>query len=128
MTGRTRIGPISEADFAYVLDALTASQKGRAFLAEYQRRARPEETVSLLDSLGRIEATMGTIRDSLQPERIAGELRRVAGTLEVAMEGAAADAAGEEAAGRLALVAHARRELIALAASLVAEAETDPGA
>jgi hypothetical protein len=118
MAGRPKGGQISEADFSTLLGALSSTAKGRAFLAEYRRRARPNETLSLLDSLQRIEATIGTVRDQLQPERIADELRRVAMTLEIAIEGASTDLAGEEGARRIALIERGRSELTSVAESL----------
>jgi hypothetical protein len=120
MTGRTDRGAISDADYFSLLGALSATPKGRAFLTEYARRVRPDETLSLLDSLGRIEAAIGSVRDQLQPERIADELRRVAMTLEIAIEGATADVAGDEIARRLALVERGRSELTTLAEGLAA--------
>ena len=118
MAGRANRGQISESDFSSLLAALSATAKGRAFLAEYQRRARPDDTVLLLGSLQRIEATIGSVRDQLQPERIADELRRVAMTLEIAIEGALSDTAGDENARRIALVERVRSELMSLAESL----------
>jgi hypothetical protein len=118
MAGRPKGGQISEADFSTLLGALSSTAKGRAFLAEYRRRARPNETLSLLDSLQRIEATIGTVRDQLQPERIADELRRIAMTLEIAIEGASTDLAGEEGARRIALIERGRSELTSVAESL----------
>ena len=118
MAGQPSSGRISEAEFADLLGTLSATSKGRAFLAEYRRRARPDETVSLLDSLQRIEATIGSVRDQLQPERIADELRRVAMTLEIAVEGASVETAGDEYLRRIALVERGRAELDALASSL----------
>jgi hypothetical protein len=118
MAGRTSIGRISEAEFANLLEALSSTPKGRSFLDEYRRRARPEETGSLLDALQRIEATIATVRDQLQPERIADELQRVAMTLEIAIDGAAADPDGNETARRIALIDRARREIATLAKGL----------
>ena len=118
MAGRTSFGQISEPDFQNLLQALSATTKGRSFLAEYRRRCGPAETFELLDSLHRIERSIASVRDQLRPERIADELRRVAMTLEIATDGTAADADGDETARRMALVGHARAELSALAAGL----------
>lgn len=118
MAGRTSFGQISEPDFQNLLQALSATAKGRSFLAEYRRRCGPAETFELLDSLHRIERSIASVRDQLRPERIADELRRVAMTLEIATEGTAADAEGDETARRMALVGHARAELSTLAAGL----------
>jgi hypothetical protein len=121
MAGRASIGEISEADFSSLLAALSASPKGRSFLAEYRRRSRPDETQTLIDSLRRIEATIASLKDQLQPARIADELRRVSMTLEVATEGAPADPAGDETARRMALIGRVRAELATLATSLAGE-------
>ncbi len=118
MAGRTSFGQISEPDFQNLLQALSATAKGRSFLAEYRRRCGPAETFELLDSLHRIERSIASVRDQLRPERIADELRRVAMTLEIATDGTAADADGDETARRMALVGHARAELSTLAAGL----------
>ena len=63
-------------------------------------------------------ATIATVRDQLQPERIADELRRIAMTLEIATDGAVADSDGDEPARRMALVDRARQEISSLAAGL----------
>jgi hypothetical protein len=118
MAGRTSFGQISEPDFQNLLQALSATAKGRSFLAEYRRRCGPDDILGLLDSLHRIERSIASVRDQLRPERIADELRRVAMTLEIATDGTAADADGDETARRMALVGHARAELSTLAAGL----------
>ncbi len=118
MAGHTSFGRISDSEFFSLLQELSGTSKGRSFLDEYLRRARPRETGSLLAALARIEATIATVRDQLQPERIADELRRIAMTLEIAADGAAADAAGDEPARRMALVLRARQEIATLAAGL----------
>lgn len=125
MAGRTSFGQITESDFSHLLQALSGTPKGRAFLAEYRRRSRPEETFALLDALRRIETTMAGIRDQLQPGRIADELRRVAMTLEIATEGMEADPDGDEPARRMALIARAQSELAMLADSLAADHASD---
>ena len=127
MAGQTKIGNISESDFASLLKALSGNAKGRAFLAEFRRRSRPEETFLLLDTLGRIEAAMASVRDQLQPARIADELRRIAMILEIAADGAEANAEGDEAARRMALIARGRSELMALAGGLADDPGTSPG-
>ncbi len=118
MAGRTDSGHITDSDFSSLLQALSASTKGRAFLAEFRRRSRPEATSTLIEALRRIEASIASVRDQLQPARIADELHRVSMTLEIAAEGAEADPAGDEAARRMALINRARLEISALAASL----------
>ena len=116
MNGQMRLGEIDEAEFSRILQALSASVIGRAFLLEYRRRTRPQETCDLLDALGRIEGSLIGVRDQLQPERLADELRHVAMALEIAVEGAASDSDGMP--GRMMLVARARTDLLTLAESL----------
>jgi hypothetical protein len=118
MAGEAGVGQIPESDFDSLMQALSATPKGRSFLAEYRKRVRAEETFALLGELRRIEAAIASVRDQLQPERIADELHRVAMTLEIAIEGVEADAAGDETARRTALISRARAELSGLAASL----------
>lgn len=124
MGGRTRLGRISDADYSDLLRALSGTLKGRLFLSEYLRRARPQETGALLDALQRIEDSMGAVRDQLQPERVGDELRRIAMTLEIATDGAERD--DDRVARRLALVERAKQELLALAATLVGERRKGP--
>jgi hypothetical protein len=118
MAGRANLGNISETEFSSLLQMLSSTAKGRGFLDEYRRRFQPEDTLGLLDSLQRIEGTMGAVRDQLQPERIAEELLHVAMSLDIAMEGADADPEGDETARRFALADRARHELRMLAANL----------
>ena len=118
MAGRANFGQISEAEFSSLLQALSSTSKGRSFLDEYRRRSQPEDTLGLLESLQRIETSVGAVRDQLQPERIADELRHIAMSLDIAIEGAEIDPEGDETARRFALADRARHELQTLAASL----------
>lgn len=118
MAGQANLGHISEADFSSLLQALSSAPKGRAFLDEYRRRFQPEDTQGLMESLQRIETTSAAVHDQLRPERIAEELRHIAMSLDIAIEGAELDEEGDDTARRFALCARARRELQTLAASL----------
>lgn len=118
MAGQAYFGQISESEFNSLLQALSSTSKGRAFLDEYRRRFQPEDTLGLLRSLQRIEATMVAVRDQLQPERIADELRHIAMSLDIAIEGVEADPEGDETARRFSLAGRARQELETLAAHL----------
>ena len=126
MPGRRKIGPISEPDFDNLLQALSATTKGRMFLEEYRRRCQPAETLGLLNSLARIEASINAAKDQLQPERIAQELRHIAMTLDIALDGAEANSNGDTTARRFALAERARRELVTLAKSLAGEVALHP--
>ena len=126
MAGRKKLGPISEPEFDNLLQALSSTTKGRLFLEEYRRRCQPTETLGLLNSLSRIEATIGAVREQLQPERIAQELRHVSMTLDIAIEGADVNSNGDTNARRFALADRARRELATLAKTLAGELVPDP--
>lgn len=118
MAGRSRFETISEPDFSSLLQVLSATTKGRAFLREYLQRSRPEETLGLLASLSQIEGALATVKEELRPERIADEVRHIAMTLDIALDGVPADEAGDEVARRFALCDRARHELEVLASSL----------
>ncbi len=118
MAGRANFGTISESEFSDLLEMLSSTTKGRAFLDEYRRRFQPEDTVGLLDSMHRIEDSMDSVRDQLQPERIAEELLHIAMSLDFAIEGAEIDPEGDETARRFALADRARGELRTLATNL----------
>jgi hypothetical protein len=123
MPGREKFGPISELDFDSLLQALSSTTKGRLFLEEYRRRCQPAETLGLLNSLARIEASISAAKGQLQPERIAQELRHIAMTLEISLDGAGANSNGDTTARRFALADRARRELVTLARSLAGEVD-----
>jgi hypothetical protein len=127
MAGREKFGPLSKPDFDILLQALSSTTKGRQFLEEYRRRCQPAEIVGLLNSLSQIESTFGTVRDQLQPERMADELRHISMTLDIAIDGAPIDPDGDDIARRFALCDRARQELAALANSLSGDSASDLG-
>ena len=104
-----------------------STTKGRSFLDEYRRRCQPAETLGLLQfAVADRGDASATVRDQLQPERIADELRHISMTLDIAIEGATVDPKGDETARRFALCDRARRELATLAQSLAGELAPDP--
>ena len=121
MGGETPFAQIGEGEYSHLLQTLSATRQGRAFLAEVRRRARPEEIQTLRRSLQLIQQAINGLRDQLQPARVADELRQIAMTLEIATEGMVADPEGTETARRIAFVNRARSELSALAATLAGE-------
>ena len=118
MPGRNKLERISELEFDDLLKALSGTTKGRSFLEEYRRRCQPSETLGLLNSLSKIETTMGEARSELRPDRIANELQHISMTLDIAIDGAQVDPQGSETARRFALVERARRDLVTLGRSL----------
>jgi hypothetical protein len=121
MSGETPFAQIGEGEYSRLLQTLSATRKGRAFLAEVRRRSRPEEIQTLRRSLQLIQQAMSDLRDQLQPARVADELRHIAMTLEIATEGMVADPEGTETARRVALINRARSELSALAGTFAGE-------
>lgn len=124
MAGRAITEPLSNAEYKVLLDALSATEKGRLFLDEHRRRNRPYESSTLLDSLKRIEGIVATIQEELQPEQLAEELLRVAMTVEIALDGVDSDPDGSDAARRFALIGEARMELVSLATALAGRRAT----
>jgi len=118
MASQAGFGKISETEFSSLLQALSSTSKGRAFLDEYRRRTQPEDTYNLLDTMQRLEKSMAVVREHLRPDRIANELRDVAMALDIAVAGTDADPDGDENARRFALAAQARQELQTLASTL----------
>lgn len=127
MAEKADLSRISESDFSNLLQALSTSPKGLAFLEEYRRRVQPEETLGLLDSLQRMDATLATLREQLQPEKIAEELARIGMTMEIALEGTQRDPEGDENARRFALIERTRKEVLSLAGSLAGETAPSAG-
>src|SRR3974377_1930827 len=62
-----------EDDFQALCAALSASGRGRAFLAEYARRNRQANTEALLEAIGRIEARLQA--DASAAQRMREDLR-----------------------------------------------------
>src|SRR5450755_3817363 len=63
----------SEDDFLALCAALSESARGRAFLAEYARRNRNDDTDALLAAIGRIEARLQA--DGSAVQRLRDDLR-----------------------------------------------------
>jgi hypothetical protein len=124
--GETQFAQIGEGEFSRLLHLLSATKKGRAFLAEVRRRSRPQEIQTLRRSLQLIQQAIHGLRDQLQPARVADELRHIVMTLEIATEGMVADPEGTETARRIALVNRVRSELSVLAATLAGEIAPAP--
>ena len=63
----------SEDDFLTLCAALSESERGRAFLAEYARRNRNADTEALLAAIGRVEARLHA--DASAVQRLRDDLR-----------------------------------------------------
>ncbi|HET7166394.1 MAG TPA: hypothetical protein VFI94_14760 [Pseudolabrys sp.] len=64
-----------EGDYQEFCDALSASARGRAFLAEYARRNRNADTEQLLAAIGRLQSLVATPATPQTSETIKQELR-----------------------------------------------------
>ena len=64
-----------EGDYQAFCDALSASARGRAFLAEYARRNRNADTEQLLAAIGRLQSLVATPATPETLETIKQELR-----------------------------------------------------
>ena len=77
---------ISPADFEAIEDAVMETERGRWFLAEFIRRRRAEDTVSILAAIGRLEgraarADAAESRARLEADRAAVILSELASML-----------------------------------------------
>ena len=75
-------GAPSEDEYQTFCAALSASARGRAFLAEYAKRNRGADTEVLLAALARLESVMRLQRAGAEPVR--NELRELLGTIRAA--------------------------------------------
>ncbi len=108
----------SEDEYQTFSAALSASARGRAFLAEYARRHRGADTEVLLAAFARLEALM-----RLQRADTRGELRALLASIRKARPDIEASALPVRAAKLALLLNLLERKLIALA-----EAEAPPAA
>jgi chemotaxis regulatin CheY-phosphate phosphatase CheZ len=69
---------ISEADFDVIERAVTETERGRWFLAEYARRNRHADTTMLLDAIGRVENAVAGERMTGGVDRLRGDLMEMA--------------------------------------------------
>ena len=78
MAGRRKAEKITETDFTVLLQTLKDTPKGRLFLTEFGRRARTEETATLLGSIQQMNKAISPFVGDAQIRAIADELRRIA--------------------------------------------------
>ncbi len=86
---------LSEADYRAFCNALEASARGRAFLAEFARRNRHANTGTLLAAIDRLQTLVRSQAATSEAERIRQELRALLAAL------AAAQPAIDESAGAI---------------------------
>ncbi|MCW5691125.1 MAG: hypothetical protein KIT48_02040 [Pseudolabrys sp.] len=75
---------VAEDDYQSFCEALGASARGRAFLAEYARRNRHADTEVVLEALSRLEETARTHKPAAEADRIRQDLRALLDTLRTA--------------------------------------------
>ena len=76
-------GAPNEHDYQTFSAALSASARGRAFLAEYARRNRHADTQMLLAAFGRLEALVARHTPAPGADRIRQELRALLAAIRV---------------------------------------------
>jgi hypothetical protein len=115
-------GEAREHDYEALHAALSASARGRAFLAEYARRNRNADTTVVLDALSRLE-TLVHRRPAPQPATgaVSDELRGLLDTIRTARLPVAASAMPEKAARLAALIAELEHRITGLIAPAPAE-------
>jgi chemotaxis regulatin CheY-phosphate phosphatase CheZ len=70
--------PLSEADYEMIEAAVMETGRGRWFLAEYARRNRHSDTMTLLGAIGRLEAAIRGERTAQSVDRIRFDLFEMA--------------------------------------------------
>ncbi len=106
-------GAPNEDEYQTFCAALSASGRGRAFLAEYAKRNRGADTEVLLAALARLESVMRLQREGAEPLR--SELRTLLGTIRAARPELQASALPVRAAKLAQLLDLLERRLEALA-------------
>ena len=71
-------GSLAEADYDAIEQAVMETARGRWFLAEYARRNRHADTVTVLDAIGRLESAVAVPRTSPDIERVRMDIREMA--------------------------------------------------
>ncbi|MGU9980319.1 hypothetical protein ACJ4V0_09775 [Phreatobacter sp. HK31-P] len=80
ITPPSRLTPVSlaDADYGAIEQAVMETARGRWFLAEYARRNRHADTVTVLDAIGRLESAVAAPRTSPDIERVRMDIREMA--------------------------------------------------
>ncbi len=83
ITPPSRLAPVSlaEADYGAIEQAVMETARGRWFLAEYARRNRHADTVTVLDAIGRLESAVAMPRTSPDIERVRMDIREMANAI-----------------------------------------------
>ena len=106
----------SEHDYRAFCNALEASSRGRAFLAEYARRNRHANTEVLLAALDRLEAVVRSQAATSDADRIRQELRALLSAMSAAQPTIDAGAAAIKAAKLAALIEFVQHRIESIAA------------
>lgn len=78
MSSSRSLTSIDVSEYDRIEAAMTESERGRWFLAEYVRRNRTNDTEVLLDAIARLERVVTGDRDSGQIDRLRGDLMDMA--------------------------------------------------
>ncbi|HEY4981069.1 MAG TPA: hypothetical protein VII24_03795 [Pseudolabrys sp.] len=121
-------GAPNEHDYQAFCAALSASARGRAFLAEYARRNRHADTQMLLAAFGRLEALVARHTAAPEADRIRQELRALLGAILTARPQINACAGAVKAAKLVALLELVQRRIEAIVVPVQAASPDQPGA
>jgi len=121
-------GAPNEHDYQAFCAALSASARGRAFLAEYARRNRHADTQMLLAAFGRLEALVARHTAAPEADRIRQELRALLGAILTARPQIDACAGAVKAAKLVALLELVQRRIEAIVVPVQAASPDQPGA
>jgi chemotaxis protein CheZ len=78
LPARLEPSPLTSADYDTIADAVMETARGRWFLAEYARRNRAADTLSVLDAIARLESAVAAPRAAPEIDRIRMDIREMA--------------------------------------------------
>jgi hypothetical protein len=126
-----RAGPLSDApnegDYQAFCEALSASARGRAFLAEYARRNRNADTEQLLAAIDSLQSLMSDNAATQAPGPVEYELRALLDEIGAAQSELEASMLAIKATKLAELVALVERRISNILVSLHAQPDPKPG-
>jgi hypothetical protein len=127
-----RAGPLSDApnegDYQAFCETLSASARGRAFLAEYARRNRNADTEQLLAAVDRLQSLMPANAETQASEPVQNELRALLDEISAAQSELEASVLAIKATKLAELIALVERRISNILASRHAEPAEKPEA
>jgi chemotaxis protein CheZ len=78
LPARHEPSPLTSADYDTIADAVMETARGRWFLAEFARRNRAADTLSVLEAIGKLESAVAAPRAAPEIDRIRMDIREMA--------------------------------------------------